>query len=174
MTRRLFNLLTVLSLLLCVAALALWARSKFRYDCVQWMRGQTGYINSSHHGFFEIKIAYPLNIAPNDADHYFSAPLGKLPDFYYERYGPGLKTLGVRLIRHEAQLGPTRTMHTRGVRVRYFVPAALLGTLPLVQAAAYARRRRRANAGRCPRCDYDLRATPGRCPECGSMAGEAY
>jgi hypothetical protein len=31
-------------------------------------------------------------------------------------------------------------------------------------------RRRRAAAGLCPSCGYDLRATPGRCPECGTRA----
>ena|SRR5687768_11142253 len=32
---------------------------------------------------------------------------------------------------------------------------------------------RRARAGLCPRCGYDLRATPGRCPECGEPAAPA-
>jgi hypothetical protein len=46
------------------------------------------------------------------------------------------------------------------------LPALLLGIAPL----RYRRRRLRRLAGRCPRCDYDLRATPDRCPECGWTA----
>ena len=29
---------------------------------------------------------------------------------------------------------------------------------------------RRRRSGRCPACGYDLRATPGRCPECGTIS----
>ncbi len=41
-------------------------------------------------------------------------------------------------------------------------------TLPASRLRTYLVRRRRARIGKCPRCNYDLRATPDRCPECGT------
>jgi hypothetical protein len=58
------------------------------------------------------------------------------------------------------------------------IPLFLSAGLPAVRGAvAWRRRVRRAAAGRCPSCGYDLRATPQpggpllpRCPECGAAA----
>lgn len=48
--------------------------------------------------------------------------------------------------------------------------AVLLGVLPVVWVVRHARRGKRARAGCCTTCGYDLRATPDRCPECGTRS----
>jgi hypothetical protein len=52
-----------------------------------------------------------------------------------------------------------------------WMAATLFALLPAQRTWAMARHRsvaRRAKAGLCPECGYDLRATPDRCPECGT------
>lgn len=54
----------------------------------------------------------------------------------------------------------------------YALLAILIGAVAY-GLAPYPRRRRtnisrsRYEAGRCTRCEYDVRASPARCPECG-------
>ncbi len=62
----------------------------------------------------------------------------------------------------------------RGLFVRAGWPVTATALLPGIRLIVRHRRRRlarRAAAGRCPACGYDLRATPARCPECGRAAG---
>ena len=62
-----------------------------------------------------------------------------------------------------------------GVYVHYGVLVAFTLALPTLRLMLLFvkrfRQQRRTQQGRCPACDYDLRATPGRCPECGHDPG---
>jgi hypothetical protein len=54
--------------------------------------------------------------------------------------------------------------------------ALVTGVCPAVWLVRRVRERRslrRARAGLCCRCGYDLRASPGRCPECGAVSPAA-
>ena len=53
--------------------------------------------------------------------------------------------------------------------VPYWLPTIVLAA-PLLRVVKRYRRQRRAAAGACRNCGYDLRASPLRCPECGLEA----
>ena len=62
------------------------------------------------------------------------------------------------------------TTETHHVVLPLWAVAAGACALPAVRVVRSVRRRcRRAVAGRCAACGYDLRATPWRCPECGRV-----
>ena len=51
-----------------------------------------------------------------------------------------------------------------------WVAAAASGVAPALYVRRRFRQRRSPASGRCTRCGYNLRATPDRCPECGTIA----
>ena len=205
MTRRLLNLVTAMSLLLCVATAVAWVRS---YGCER--PSVTLPAGRWHVGNWRGRV-WVIRHAPNDDPSFVRttvhlAPAGPRPvalikALVFERGSPwdakhgmpsvllsrpyvlvnlpdgagfddacGFATATGRL---PATVPPLRQYPNvlQAAAVPHWFPAALTAAAPAAWLLRKLHARRRARAGLCPACAYDLRATPGRCPECGTEAG---
>ena len=158
--RRVFPALSVLSLLLCVATLGLWAKSYLRNDilCRDYDRGasQTSVWLISDSGIMVIGVAWDDGIAPTSRRH------------DWEHWSEsGLRFRAKEAFRYTSAFNYTLEGKLRYGRFPHWSLALLSAILPSTWLIGTIRSRRRHRAGHCPRCSYDLRATPERCPECG-------
>ena len=180
MRRRLFAILTLLSLLLCAAVCALWVRSYRVADTLAWQHwgpGRAGldisrYECSVYCGSVvlidERITAYnppppgpvDVQIVPASGLAYEAVPLRYGIEFWRPLYVSSCLTTNRPGYRHTAAVFPA------------WVIAAPLGA-PLALWVIRTSRKRRFNSRLCPACGYDLRATPDRCPECGTAAAGA-
>ena len=175
MTRRLLDLLTVLSLLLCVAVGILWVRSLkggeeayYRGPAAsdRWSPGLR--LRSTRSGLIVTAWARRA-LAPGIPAvwHYESwSPEGEgmasLPDeFVYLPLGAGWGHSAEPNYRRWELGAPYPTV----AFATTLFPAARLS----IHLVGRAGRRRRSRNGLCRSCGYDLRATPGMCPECGEV-----
>jgi hypothetical protein len=192
MRRRLLNLLTLLSLLLCLASAALWVRGWWTGDYVSWQTATSG-------GF---QLGRRIALATADRRLAVTTLHLELPTFSDAEMKEVAEQAGGTKVREglDARFGRTvrlppgwlgfhfdsrdetlryrftgvhRQGRVRGVylTVPLWLVVVLSAALPARRALALCRRRardRRAAQGHCTACGYDLRATPGRCPECGA------
>ena len=193
MKRRLLNLLTAVSLLLCVAACVLWVRTYFAADrlmrtplavrpdgfrageyTVYTWRGvlSVGAIRHDFDRAFTPAALYDLSLREflarqaerGERWEWMSRP----PEGFAETTGKSLSRWGF--------LGWTVNTSDypghHGSGVGWSTPCWFLllicSLLPGLRIISGLRQGRRGREGLCPRCGYDLRATPGRCPECGA------
>jgi hypothetical protein len=177
MRRRLSNLLTALSLLLCAAVVVLWVRSYFVRDFVNYSRIKP----------YERDLRGPDLTAVTDAGlvelqlvqrHFAAVDEGSAADVPLPEQGWHWKT-------NAAERPFVRTVFGFGYESFWshpdftafnaafplWAPAALFAARPAIWL--YRRVRRHPYPGCCPHCGYDLRATPGRCPECGAEPAAA-
>jgi hypothetical protein len=193
--RLLLNLLTVLSLLLCVAACALWVRShggaehvevgrrsvagerevrSWRVSCTSGGGGASLTLVRSTRNYYEgvawwvlaSKLSTPLR-ASYRRDHSAGYPDWSGSPAQNRSVGFGL---GSSVAGTPPGMRGRYSESACGVVAPYWSGCALATTVPALRLARAALRRRRRRAGLCPHCGYDLRATPGRCPECGKEA----
>ena len=178
MLHRLLNLLRALSLLLCVAVVALWVRSDRVCDIAVYFRegGWYGRVLSQHgrvtfqaapHCPFSGGGLYLAHTPAPAAVGFSGAPLIGSDGVRWEQLTsgglPGLISSPLYTIG-----GPSRT--SANVWVPHWALAAVTAAAPTWRIASLLRSRAHARAkrGLCPSCGYDLRATPGRCAECGT------
>jgi hypothetical protein len=160
--RILFNALAVLSLLLFVTTVVLWARSYSGTDEFGhlWKTGGVGLMSPTG------ELHFYRGRWPGDTR---GVPVG----FRYSR-NPKFST-SAQMGAPTHRWGPLRVWRSASAPYAYYaLPAWLLAVLfaalPVVRLIRYRRERRnRRHASICPACGYDLRATPDRCPECGTI-----
>jgi hypothetical protein len=182
----LFNLAAALSLLLCVAAVALWVRSYWREDAYQF-RGRDGQLweVASRQGklWLDNRRQVVLDYAPVKAlqqrDHDATAYLERISHTAsseeIHRADLLAKMAKVDFVREAIRLESLGWAFHSPVGYAVEFRLALLATLflPVMWLFTELRTRARQAGNRCVRCGYDLRATPDRCPECGTVVPKA-
>ena len=188
MIRRLLNLLTALSLLLCVAACVLWVRSYWTFSEAGYHVGRcferrydVRYKSDSIHltvdrGRFYVEHSW------EQCDRVVGPPPlyteGRHWDWFeYHGRSGGDRYAGRAWDLQSGGFGMQRgsggfdglTLGVTLVGIPAWALALGFATAPAITATRW-RRRGPQRRGRCASCGYDLRATPGRCPECGTIA----
>jgi hypothetical protein len=184
--RRLLNLLTALSLLLCVALCVLWVRSYFVTDRLfhswfatrgpwtDWVQDEVQ-VGRGGVGFGRIVQAETSDDYRPRMEALLLRAGGR--PLFHEGRAPAYPDLKVTGTRPRAGFGydtfenmPDPARHNWGAQVVVPLWAVVpwLAALPAWRGLRRWRRGRRYGAGMCQRCGYDLRASPGRCPECGA------
>jgi hypothetical protein len=180
LARIMLNALTVLSLLLCVAAAALWTRSLRTRDVMllnfmpppgekrtQW------HLCAAAGEARMMRVRGPIGFAHPPGRVWWSEPLDGRPWSWVGTDSPwGLLGASVHFggMGRDAVVGPnTYYRISYGALVLpLWMPTIVFAILPSVWSL---RRRRGPAALNACACGYDLRATPERCPECGTVPG---
>jgi hypothetical protein len=186
MTRRVLNLLTTLSLLLCVAVVALFLSAGDDSFEAEYLRVHDAGGGRLYGAYCSDYTAYLGIIDGQSGASVLNSGLSVQSHRGWTRSllywslisggqgGQWLRFGWLDLPKADVVLRGDLLGWT-GVRVRgLMVPAwfllSLTALLPVGRLPGWWHRRRRMRPGLCPQCGYDLRATPERCPECGTSA----
>jgi hypothetical protein len=182
MLRRLFTLLSALSLLLCAAVAVLWVRSYWVVDEWMWtgtsvadgratvrqyeLEPQCGTFTLTYRRLDSTSAASAREVAENPPSRFSHFTYHQFHcDSFWEQLGFAYTTSR----KSDDRWGSAY----KTVQLPAWLLLAAFGPSPAVWFLKLRRRRqgvlRRARS-LCPSCGYDLRATPGRCPECGTPA----
>jgi hypothetical protein len=162
MKRRLLNLLTAMSLLLCVAVCGMfaWSYDTWRFGTA---RGRMVAVFATGRDAepFILNTLRSKQSAANVAFEELAPYVSQSWRFAGFEYQSG------------AMAPPLMTFRYRVVALPMWPLLPLSLALPAARLWLARRDQRRGAMKCCLRCGYDLRATPGRCPECGAAGGLA-
>jgi hypothetical protein len=185
--RRLSHALAAVSAVLLLATLALWARSYGVGD--QWYRSRWTFIAKpdgampvhetavwliSGRGGLAVEVRLQdadwRGVPPDERQRQTRAETSwkRQPAEYPDARGPDVVWSGLGFGYWVTRYGWSYSASSRRLWFPDWALALPLAAWPAAWCFLARRRARRAGAGLCPRCGYDLRATPGRCPECGT------
>jgi hypothetical protein len=179
MRRLISTLVSALSLLVCVATVALWARSYSGFDSVT-------YTDDRHLDDARRCEVFSHSGVVGVCSFIYDGGMGSFPGEPPDEAEPGRRWRVVRsvakpysvelelVIRKDEGhylLGFGRDRDLFGMTIA-FIPDWFLVLVTIVVPGWWAfvrfRSARRVARRHCRRCGYDLRATPDRCPECGT------
>lgn len=167
MKSRLFTVLSILSLTLCLATCVLCVRSYWVGDFISYVHDDPVRPGDEvRRGSWVKSIDGTITIGVNGLDWITS-----LPGWHYcaeTPYGEnevGGNSLGFGYEDTDSNFSNHRF---RSLSFPHLLGAAIAGFPAGAWFVRLIRIRRRQSVGKCSICGYDLRATPGRCPECGT------
>ena len=175
MLRHLFTIMFALSLVLCIATAGLWVRSHFWRDRIlDYARTYTLQVESD---FGEVLLLWDTGTHPRPKELQcwmkMVFPAGPTTDQLQTPDKPTmLEHLGIEF-EYETSGDYFYSVRRMAVLPHWLFVAffALMSLFWRIIARRFYRRHA-VKLGRCPACNYDLRATPDRCPECGEMPKE--
>jgi hypothetical protein len=173
--RRIFvTFVAAISLLLCIAWIVFWLRSRSAEQELEWRTANYGGAVCISDG----EIMFSLVKYSPDDRRYFNRS-GKYILFEKGMWGASVEICQlrdlVRLIGNDGVVfsgGRFALTRDDAYRAHYlFAPCWFMvvaaSILPVWRILTF--RRKRFGKGFCKKCGYDLRATPDRCPECGTI-----
>ena len=165
MKRRLLNLLTALSLLLCVAVVTFWVRSHRTADLVHLRTQGRFFYATTYRGRLLVGTWLRRDHDPSS----ITTGYHPFPAAQYDSIWTGRQPVAhPHLLGFHSWSAPDKIASAREFAVPPAFPLVLAAAGPVVWLFNRFRRGTLRGSGLCPTCGYDLRATPDRCPECGT------
>ncbi|MDB5172515.1 MAG: hypothetical protein JWN51_1288 [Phycisphaerales bacterium] len=181
LTRRVFPILSAISLLLCIGAAAVWERSyehRDRYPVSFEVHWRNIGVKASNGSFEFARATVWADL--NDSFWIPPAPPGWTVNNYgsrnvrfSDRRWGGLHLQNGRRVVPDWHGGYYQNVDFDYMSISAWYPPAFFAVVPLVWLVRQLNRRRQTSKGRCSSCGYDLGATPDRCPECGDVPAGA-